>query len=167
MYIWNYYVNSYTRMWMSTKRCFRDLFSSLWWISWVSVQTGSPKSKGIASSKHSQRWMRFEVFFSGRTGHFVKKNTTQKGKFCFASPMEMASHFSIETNKQVTSTLLLCCVFFSIDGRNLPSRKKWTKVGLWGGHDVGVGHVWVMERVMKIHEISPENVPRVGYEIRQ
>lgn len=112
MYIWNYYVNSCTRMWMSTKRCFRDLFSSLWWISWVRVQTGSPKSKGIASSKHSQRWMRFEVFFLVELDILSKKNTTQKGKFCFASPMEMASHFSIETNKQVTSTLLLCCVFF-------------------------------------------------------
>ena len=108
----------------------------------------------------------FWSFSSGRTGHFIKKNTTQKGKFCFASPMEMASHFSIETNKQVTSTLLLCCVFFYW-WQEPPFEKEMDQGRPVGGHDVGVGHVWVMERVMKIHEISPENVPRVGYEIRQ
>lgn len=114
--MWNYYVNSYTRMWMSTKRCFRDLFSSLWWISWVRVQTGSPKSKGIASSKHSQRWMRFEVFFLVELDILSKKNTTQKDPkreilFCFAHGNGITF---FDRNKQTSNkhTFVVLCFFF-------------------------------------------------------
>ena len=153
--MWNYYVNSYTRMWMSTKRCFRDLFSSLWWISWVRVQTGSPKSKGIASSKHSQRWMRFEVFFSGRTGHFIKKKHHPKREilFCFAHGNGITF---FDRNKQTSNKhtfVVLCYFFLLMAGTSLRERNgPRSACGAWCGgrscmsHGKGHEDPWNLSR---------------------